>query len=100
MYKRCPIIMLLARLSVDFGDNDFCAFRRHRARCGAADARPRAPAPVISATLPSSRAIAKLPYLLSSRVIWSIPLTVSSNMRPVNNDQYNRKFEYETGAEH
>jgi hypothetical protein len=55
---------------------------------------------VISATLPSSRAIAKLPYLLSSRVIWSIPLTVSSNMRPVNNDQYNRKFEYETGAEH
>ena len=58
------------------------------------------PAPVISATLPSSRAIAKLPYRLSSRVIWSIPLTVSSNMRPVNNDQYNRKFEYETGAEH
>jgi len=33
-------------------------------------------------------------------VIWSIPLTVSSNTRPVNNDQYNRKFEYETGAEH
>ena len=33
---------LLARLGVDFGDNDFCAFRRHRARCGAADARPRA----------------------------------------------------------
>jgi len=33
---------LLARLSVDFGDNDLCAFRRHRARCGAADARPGA----------------------------------------------------------
>ena len=31
-----------ARLSVDFADNDFCAFRRHRARCGAADARPGA----------------------------------------------------------
>jgi len=30
---------LLARLSVDFGDNDLRAFRRHRACCGAADAR-------------------------------------------------------------
>jgi hypothetical protein len=33
---------LLARLSVDFGDDDLCAFRCHRARCGAADARPGA----------------------------------------------------------
>jgi hypothetical protein len=33
---------LLARLSIDFGDDDLCAFRCHRARCGAADARPGA----------------------------------------------------------
>ena len=49
---------LLARLSVDFGDNDFAP----SAAIARAVARPMpVPAPVISAILPSSRAIAKLP---------------------------------------
>jgi hypothetical protein len=60
---------LLARPSVDFGDDDLCAFRGHRARCRAADARPR-PSNQRDLAIQPSHFKTPLPAQFPDHLIW------------------------------